>query len=129
MALSTVEAEYMALTAATQEAIFERQLLSDLGHEQAEPSAMYEDNQGCIALSSNMMTTKRSKHINVKYHFCREKIINGEIKVIYCPTDQMLADVLTKPLPRDRHIRLVRTILGDNPALNRGSVESNMSST
>ena len=94
VALSTVEAEYMALTAATQEAIFERQLLKHLGYEQAEPSAMYEDNQGCIALSSNMMTTKRSKHINVKYHFCREKIINGESKVLYCPTNQMLADVL-----------------------------------
>lgn len=112
VALSTVEAEYMALTAATQDALFVRQLLEEIGHHQVEPSIMYEDNQGCISLSSNMMTTKRSKHINVRYHFCREKIASGDIKVIYCPTERMLADVLTKPLPMERHHKLIKIILG-----------------
>ena len=112
VALSTVEAEYMALCAATQEAMFVRQLLADLGQQQSEPSVMMDDNQGCIALSKNTMTTKRSKHINVRYHYCREKVAAGDILVVYCPTADMLADVLTKPLPRDRHVKLVLVIFG-----------------
>ena len=116
VALSTVEAEYMALTAATQEALFVRQLLAEFFMQQTEPSVMMDDNQGCIALSQNKMTTKRSKHINVRYHFCREKVASGDIIVLYCPTEEMLADILTKPLPRDRHLKLILIILGPSPS-------------
>ena len=83
----------MALTAATQEALFVRQLLAEFFMQQTEPSVMMDDNQGCIALSQNKMTNKRSKHINVRYHFYREKVTSGDIIVLYCPTEEMLADL------------------------------------
>ena len=105
-ALSTMEAEYMALTAATQEAIFLRQLLQDMGERQSDPTMICEDNKSCIAMCKNMMTKPRSKHIDIKYHFCREKMANGEISVSYCASEDMLADMMTKPLPSVRHARL-----------------------
>jgi len=112
VALSTVEAEYMALCAATCEAVFLRSLLSELGHKQAGPTVMQEDNQGCIALSKSRMTTGRSKHIDVRYHFCREKMESGEIEVTYCPSHLQLADILTKALPTAQHRTLARKVMG-----------------
>jgi hypothetical protein len=112
VALSTAEAEYMALTAAAQEALFLRQLLEQMGQPQASGTVLHEDNQSCIALCKNTMTTGRSKHIDVKMHFCREKQESGEIVVKYCPTEVMLADALTKPLAADKHGQLTKAIMG-----------------
>jgi kynurenine formamidase len=73
---------------------------------------IYEDNQNCIALSKNSMTNGRSKHMDVRYHLCREKLEIGDIEVQYCATENMLADVLTKPLVSARHSKLCNTIMG-----------------
>jgi len=112
VALSTAEAEYMALTAATQEAMFLKQLMHELHQGPGSPITIHEDNQSCIALSKNNMTTGRSKHMDVRYHFCREKVESGDIKVEYCATEDMLADVLTKPMPSARHNKLCTAIMG-----------------
>ena len=61
---------------------------------------MNEDNQGAIELSKNPRFHNRTKHIDVAYHFIREKVNDKSIDVKYCSTDQMLADVMTKSLPR-----------------------------
>jgi hypothetical protein len=89
VALSTTEAEYTALSAATQEALFLQQLLKAMGMTQ-ECVTLHEDNQSCIALCKNDMTTSRSKHIDIKYHFCREKVESGQIRVEYCATETCL---------------------------------------
>jgi hypothetical protein len=86
VALPTTEAEYMALTTTTQDALFLRQLLEHMGQPHASETVMYEDKHSCIALSKNTMTTGRSKHIDVKIHFCHEKQESGEIVVKYCAT-------------------------------------------
>lgn len=65
VALSTAEAEYMALAAASQEALFLRQLLNELGKRLEEPTCIGEDNQSCIAMATNQMTTSRAKHIDI----------------------------------------------------------------
>ena len=101
----------MALTAATQEVMFLRQLLQEMGHEQTAPTKMYDDNQGSLALCRSRMTTTRTKHIDVRYHFCREKVESGDVEVLYCPTEDMWADVLTKPLAAPRHARLASAIM------------------
>jgi hypothetical protein len=98
VALSTAEAKYMALTATTQEAMFLKQLLNENHQDSRSAITIHEENQICIALSKNSMTTGRSKHNDVRYHFCREKVESGEIEVQYCATKNMLADVLTEPL-------------------------------
>ena len=111
VALSTTEAEYMALSAATQEALLLQRLLMEMGMSQ-ECVTLQEDNQSCIALSKNNMTTGRSKHIVIKYHFCREKVESGQIRVEYCATEDMLADVLTKPLCGPQHLKLSARLMG-----------------
>ena len=68
-----------------------------------EPQVIFADNQGAIKLSKNPQHHKRTKHIDVKYHFIRESTQSGLIQLIYIPTDEMVADILTKALPRDRH--------------------------
>ena len=73
---------------------------------------LYEDNQGCIALSKNPITSSRSKHIDIKYHFVREKVTEGQFEVLYCPTDEMLADPLTKALPAEKHSSLTKAFMG-----------------
>ena len=96
VALSTVEAEYMSLAAACQELLHLRQLLNCLGVEFSGPFRMFEDNQGCIALATNAVTTNRTKHIDVKYHFVRQCVQRHQVSVVWCPTADMLADILTK---------------------------------
>ena len=112
VALSSAEAEYMAACAAVQEAIHLRLLMRDLGFEQKGATVIYEDNQGCIALSENPMFHKRTKHIDIRYHFIRERVASGEVVLKYVATEHQLADLLTKALPKPRVLALRKPILG-----------------
>ena len=99
MALSSTEAEYIALSEATQEAVWLKAFMRELGEEAGNGSIkVYEDNQGAIALAKNPMFHKRTKHIDIGYHFVREKVEDGKVKLEYCPTQGMLADLMTKPI-------------------------------
>lgn len=100
VALSTAEAEYIALSGATQEAVWLRQLTSELRFKQTKPTVIYEDNQSAISLAQNAQFHGRMKHIDIRHHFVREKVSDGMIELKYCPSDQMLADMLTKGLSR-----------------------------
>lgn len=112
VALSSAEAEYMAVCAAVQEAIHLRQLLKDLGFKQDQATVIFEDNQGCIALSENPVFHKRTKHIDIKYHFVRERVASGEIELRYVATEHQLADLLTKGLAGPRTVMLRSRIMG-----------------
>jgi hypothetical protein len=116
VALSTAEAEYMALASACQEVIWLRRLLKGFDIDQSKSTVLFEDNQGCIAMSKNPVHHDRTKHIDIKYHFIRETISNGEVVITYKETENMLADILTKGLPRDRHMMLCSKMnLVENP--------------
>ena len=65
------------------------------------------DNQGAIALANNPEYHVRTKHIDIQYHFIRECVQDGKIDLQYCPTEDMLADGMTKALARDRHLDLL----------------------
>ena len=106
VALSTAEAEYIALSAATQEVTWLRQLLKDMLIEQTNPTIMYEDNQSAICIAQNPQYHSKMKHIDIKYHFVREKVLDNTIELSYCPTNDMLADMLTKGLTFDKFSRL-----------------------
>ena len=100
----------MALTHASKEALWLRRLLRELNDNETphEPTIIYEDNQSCIALAKNPVHHARTKHIDIQYHFIRENIEAGEIELRYISTEDMVADVLTKPLARpkfEKHIR------------------------
>jgi hypothetical protein len=77
-----------------------------------EPTRIFEDNQGCIALSENPIFHKRTKHIDIRYHFIRERVASGEIELKYVATEHQLADLLTKALPSARTIILRNIIMG-----------------
>jgi len=61
-----------------------------------------EDNQSAIAIAKNSVFHARTKHIDVKIHFVKEALSDGSIELIYCPTEQMVADLLSKPISCDR---------------------------
>uniref|UniRef100_A0AAV1VFB9 Copia protein n=1 Tax=Peronospora matthiolae TaxID=2874970 RepID=A0AAV1VFB9_9STRA len=99
VALSSTEAEYMALTEATQEAVWIKAFLCKLGEmKNDEAVKIYEDNQGSIALVKNPEFHKRTKHIDIRYHFVREKVADGQVLLQYCATKDMKADLMTKPI-------------------------------
>ena len=64
------------------------------------PVVIKEDNQGTIAVARNPISHNRTKHIDIKFRYVREALEDGIIDLIYCPTEQMAADILTKPLTR-----------------------------
>ncbi|KAF1316242.1 Integrase catalytic core protein, partial [Globisporangium splendens] len=100
VALSSTEAEYMALSEETQEAVWLKAFLRELGEDTGNGAVtVYEDNQGSIALAKNPEFHKRTKHIDIRYHFVREKVEDGQVVLEYCPTQEMLADIMTKPIP------------------------------
>ena len=98
--MSSTEAEYIALCGAAQETVWLRNLSKDVGFKQSEPTVLFEDNQGAIALSRNPKDHPRTKHIDIKYHYIRETIENKQVQLLYCPTADMVADTLTKGLPK-----------------------------
>ena len=64
------------------------------------------DNQSAVRLSYNAEYHQRTKHVLVKYHYTRQKANEGKVEILYIPTDSQLADILTKPLPGPKFIKL-----------------------
>ena len=112
VALSSAEAEYVAACAATQEAMHLRRLLGDLGYEQLEPTVIMEDNQACIAVSQNPALHKRMKHVDICYHYVRERVHAKDIVLQYIPTEHQVADLFTKPLGKQRLMTLRDCVMG-----------------
>jgi hypothetical protein len=103
VALSSTEAEYMSSADAAREAIWWRSFLSSLTYPQQKPTLLLSDNQGSIQLSKNPEGHRRTKHIDVRHHYIRERVHDETIIVDYVNTAQMAADVLTKPLAAVQH--------------------------
>ena len=102
VALSSAEAEYMALAAAAQECVWQQGLMDALD-EQCSQTQIFTDSQSAIAMANNPKFHGRAKHVDIKYHFVRQLVLKGTIALKYCPTDEMVADVLTKSLDKLKH--------------------------
>ena len=98
VALSSTEAEYIAFAGAAQEAVWLLQVLREFKFGMNSPVVVYEDNQSTIKLVENPVFHKRSKHVDIKYHFVRELVENKTLAIQYVPTVDNLADIFTKPL-------------------------------
>jgi hypothetical protein len=126
VAFSTVEAEYIGASDAAKEAIWIRSLYARVLYgqtlykhadhcahclcsniETSEPQEIFVDNQGAIQLAQYPKFHERSKHISVRFHFIRDACERNAIKTTYLPTSDMLADIMTKSLPRDTHSKHV----------------------
>lgn len=97
--LSTTEAEYVAATHAAKEAVWLRRFISEIFRPLTQATVLHCDNQSAIALAKSGAFHARTKHIDIRYHFIRFSVEKGSISLVYCPTDDMTADTLTKPLP------------------------------
>ena len=122
VALSTTEAEYYALCDATKEALYVRKLLAELNDqdEYDEPMIIFEDNAVCAQWSKNEgLDHSRTKHIDIRYHMIRDNVRRHKIKVELCPTQEMVADVMTKNLLADLHQRTVLKMMGHKDIMSR----------
>ena len=97
----------MALTSTIQEAMWLRKLLNDLQEDVSKHTKIFEDNKSAICMGKNRQSHGQSKHIDIKYHFVREKVSEGRVEVQYCKTGNMLADMFTKGLsgPKFKKLR------------------------
>jgi hypothetical protein len=111
VALSSTEAEYRGAAFATCEDVWLKRLLKDLKEEVSDPIVIYSDNLSSIQLAKNPVFHARTKHIEVHYHFVRERVLSGKVELRYVPTDRQTADIFTKPLGLDK-LRQFSGVLG-----------------
>ena len=99
IATSTAEAEYVACSQLAKDVIWLRRLLGNIGIPQNKPTTIYCDNQSAVKLVKSKEMLRRTRHIEVNFHFIREKVEHGETEVEHIHSEKQVADVLTKPLP------------------------------
>ncbi|GJX75509.1 retrovirus-related pol polyprotein from transposon TNT 1-94 [Tanacetum coccineum] len=109
IAMSSAEAEYVALSASCAQVMWMRTQLQDYGFNYNK-IPLYCDSQSAIAISCNPVQHSRTKHIHTRYHFIKEQVENGIIELYFVRTEYQLADMFTKALPEDRFKYLVRRI-------------------
>lgn len=102
IALSTAEAEYISLSEASKEAIFLRRFLKEIMGKEELPIVIHTDSQSAMAIAQNPVHHQQTKHVDVRYHFVRETIEEGAVTLRYLETKCMIADALTKAVPRGK---------------------------
>ncbi|MCO5575681.1 hypothetical protein L7F22_029485 [Adiantum nelumboides] len=111
MATSNCEAEYMTIFTATVECVWLRRLMTGLGVGQDTANTIYTDSQSTLAVVRNLVFHAHTKHIEVHYHYVREKLSAREMCLAYVPTQDNLADLFTKALSREK-LEAFRKALG-----------------
>jgi hypothetical protein len=107
VALSTVEAEYVALTCSAKQAMWMHSFLGLLTMPQQKPAVLHCDNMGATLLAKNAKGHARVKHIDIREHYIRECIADGDIEILRVESANNLTDLFMKILPRDAHLPLV----------------------
>ena len=102
-ALSSTEAEYMALTRASKEGMWLQGVLGELLKTRSDTVTIHVDNMSCIALARNPASHERTKHIAIQYHFIRHQLLMKRVELTHCPTEVMIADFMTKGMTREKH--------------------------
>ena len=105
VSLSSMEAEYVALNELTKVIVHTRRFLAEIGFPQKEPTTIFEDNESTINLANGPSIGKKSKHIQLRYHYLRDMVKTGEIKMEYIETAKQRANILTKPLATAQFVK------------------------
>ena len=109
VALSTCE-EYMALASTIQECLYLKQLLKGIDSYQYQQLYTRTTREQLLLLK--ILLTDRSKHMDIKYHFIRSIMSGGKVNLMYCPTDDMVADIMTKPVTKLKLLRFAPVVFG-----------------
>lgn len=107
VSLSSMEAEYQALARAAQQAKWMDSFMSETKFPQPSPTIIRGDNLGSIALTENTKQHALAKHIDIRHHYIREQVQSGKIDVVPIPGNENVADLFTKPLTRELHLKYV----------------------
>ena len=110
VALSTVEAEYVAMSRCAQQMVWMQSWLSEAEIDYTLPGLIKGDNRGAIALTKNTKDHGKVKHIDIRHHYIRDLLKSGAITLEQVSSADNLADIFTKPLPRDHHHRLLEAL-------------------
>ena len=111
VALSTCEAEYIVGSSAACQAVWLNSVMEEMGIELEKPIKLLVDNKSTIDMAINPVSHGRSKHIETRFHYIRDQVNNGKLKLIHCPTQLQIADILTKPLKKER-FKMLREQIG-----------------
>ena len=109
---STSQAEFVSASWAADEILWLRRTLSELHAPQAQATPLFEDNRACRMMSENPVHRERSKHIDYRVHALRERVADGVVRLLDCPTVDMVADMGTKSLPGPAHCKHRDTAMG-----------------
>ncbi|KAH7351683.1 hypothetical protein KP509_19G009700 [Ceratopteris richardii] len=119
VALSSTEAEFVALALTTKEGLWIQALLQELLPEKCFPLKIFYDNQSCIQLASNLKHSEKTKHLDLKYHFIRELVEHKKLQLSYTSTHLMWADMLTKPLGTEKFLQCCKHVgMSDSSRIN-----------
>ena len=130
VALSTTEAEYIALSSALREVISIKNLLNELqgrGFRMLNQTPkvqcrVFEDNKSCIEIATNHKMRPRTKHLSVRLHHFRSHVVDGTVSIEHVSTKEQIADIFTKPLPRDQFEKLRDRMMSWVPSPRREGV-------
>ena len=111
-ALSSTEAEYIALFDVSREVVYFRGLLKSIGFEQPGPTTVFQDNTSAIAMANGGESHQRNLHYDLRLHYVRELVRRGTITCKHCPTEAMIADVLTKTMAITKFTTFSEQLLG-----------------
>ena len=111
VALSTTEAEYIALTHAAKQLTWIWRLLNEIGLEQRDPTAIRCDNLSTITITRDVTYHARTKHINIYYHYICKKVASNEASLTYVASKDNIADIMMKAIPPENHNEL-KELLG-----------------
>ena len=112
VAPSSAEAEYIAACAAAKEAAFLRKICADMGMQQETATDLFEDNSACRQMAAKPSLTTRNKHIRIQFHYLRDAVKDGDVKLMEITTGEQLADGLTKPVNRLILAKLIEAFNG-----------------
>ncbi|GJV73294.1 hypothetical protein Tco_1493289 [Tanacetum coccineum] len=119
-AISSTKVEYIAISGCCAQILWMRSQLTDYGF-QFNMIPLYCDKKSAIVLCCNNVQHSRAKHIDVRYHFIKEQVENGIVELYFVRTEYQLADIFTKPLPRERFNFLIEKLgmrsINMNPAV------------
>ena len=102
------------MAVAVQDVLYLRSLLEEMGVKLEGATVIQEDNQSCIKMCKNPVMQKRTKHIDIKHHFVRERVEDGTVELRYCATEDMCADLMTKTLAKSKLEKHRERFLGGN---------------
>ena len=119
VALSTAESETIAACECTKKVRAAEEFFTEIGFPQTVngPIAIKEDKEACIAMSKSILTSLKSRHMKIKHHYVRSQVTAGSVKLVPCPTSDMVADILTKNLERVQFEKLRDILMGVVPYL------------